>query len=111
MQLRYLRESAGFPRCGRDFRSDAEQQVAVGLVSDRTAKWPRPARLRSYGLAKLADILTRRGEQSAALAAAREGLSTVEKTGHRQWEAELLRLEGVALFGLNMLEESQNALE
>jgi tetratricopeptide (TPR) repeat protein len=68
-------------------------------------------RLRSYGLAKLADTLTRRGEQSAALAAAREGLSTVEKTGHRQWKAELLRLEGVALFGLNMLEDSQNALE
>ena len=35
----------------------------------------------------------------------------MEKTGHRQWEAELLRLEGVALFGLNMLEDSQNALE
>jgi len=68
-------------------------------------------RLRSYGLAKLADTLTRRGEQSAGLAAAREGLCTVEKTGHRQWEAELLRLEGVALFGLNMLEDSQNALE
>ena len=68
-------------------------------------------RLRSYGLAKLADTLTRRGEQSTGLAAAREGLCTVEKTGHRQWEAELLRLEGVALFGLNMLEDSQNALE
>ena len=68
-------------------------------------------RLRSYGLAKLADTLTRRGEQSAGLAAAKEGLCTVEKTGHRQWEAELLRLEGVALFGLNMLEDSQNALE
>ena len=68
-------------------------------------------RLRSYGLAKLADTLTRRGEQSAGLVAAREGLCTVEKTGHRQWEAELLRLEGVALFGLNMLEDSQNAFE
>jgi predicted ATPase len=62
-------------------------------------------------LAKLADTLTRQGDQSAGLAAAREGLSTVEKTGHRQWEAELLRLKGVALLGLNMLEESQNVLE
>jgi predicted ATPase len=35
----------------------------------------------------------------------------VEKTGHRQWEAELHRLEGVALLGLNRLEEGQIALE
>jgi predicted ATPase len=42
---------------------------------------------------------------------AREGLSTAEKTGHRQWEAELHRLEGVALWGLNRLEEGQRALE
>ena len=36
---------------------------------------------------------------------------SVEKTGHRQWEAELLRLEGIALLGLNRLEEGQSALE
>jgi predicted ATPase len=68
-------------------------------------------RLRSYGLARLADTLTRQGEHSAALAAARDGLGSVEKTGHRQWEAELHRLEGVALSGLNRLEEGQTALE
>jgi predicted ATPase len=32
-------------------------------------------------------------------------------TGHRQWKAELHRLEGVALCALNRLEEGQNALE
>jgi predicted ATPase len=68
-------------------------------------------RYRLYGLAQLADALTRQGEHGAALAAAREGLSNQEKTGHRQWEAELHRLEGVALFSLNSLEEGQNALE
>jgi hypothetical protein len=41
---------------------------------------------------------------------AREGLSICEKTGHRQWKAELQRLEGIALRGLNRLEEAQNAL-
>jgi predicted ATPase len=45
-----------------------------------------------------------------ALAAASDGLGTAEKTGYRQWEAELKRLEGVALSGLNRLEEGQNAL-
>src|SRR5262249_45290968 len=32
-------------------------------------------------------------------------------TGHRQWEAELHRLKGLALSGLNRIEEGQNALE
>ena len=59
----------------------------------------------------MADALARQGEHGAALAAARDGLSTGEKTGHRQWEAELHRLEGIALSGLNRLEEGQTALE
>jgi class 3 adenylate cyclase len=68
-------------------------------------------RFRLYGLAQLADALTRKGEHSAALDVAREGLEAEERTGHRQWEAELHRLEGVSLFGLNRLEEGQAALE
>ena len=68
-------------------------------------------RLRPYGLARLAEALTRQGEHGAALAAAREGLEAQEETGHRQWEAELHRLEGIALVGLNRLEEGQDALE
>jgi class 3 adenylate cyclase len=70
---------------------------------------PGAARLRCYGFAKLADVLTRQGEHVAALAAARDGLSTAKNTGHRQWEAELRRFEGVALSGLNRLEEGQRA--
>ncbi len=68
-------------------------------------------RLRCYGLARLADTLTRQGEHGAAFAAASEGLSIEEKTGHRQWEAELHRLKGVALSGLNRIEEGESALE
>ena len=68
-------------------------------------------RFRLYGLAQLADALTRNGKHSAGLGAARQGLETEEGTGHRQWEAELHRLEGVALSGLNRLEEGQIALE
>jgi predicted ATPase len=66
--------------------------------------------MRCYGLANLADALTHQSVYAEALAAARDGLSTAEKTGYRQWEAELKRLEGVALSGLNRLEEAQNAL-
>jgi predicted ATPase len=57
----------------------------------------------------LADALTRQGEHRTALSAVRDALNTAEKTGQRQWDAELKRLEGVALSGLNRLEESQNA--
>jgi class 3 adenylate cyclase len=86
-----------------------EEAVAclrVGLVGVVGA-----TRLRCYGLAKLADALTRQGEYGAALATARDGLSAVEETGHRQWQAELNRLEGFALWGLNRKEESQSAFE
>jgi predicted ATPase len=68
-------------------------------------------RYRPYGLAGLAEALTRQGEHGAALAAAREGMETQEETGQRLWDAELHRLEGIALFGLNRLEEGQTALE
>jgi class 3 adenylate cyclase len=68
-------------------------------------------RFRLYGVAKLAAALTRHGEHGSALVAVREGLSTQERTGHRQWDAELHRLEGIALAGLNRREEGQCALE
>ena len=72
---------------------------------------PGAARVRCFGLAKLAEALTGQGEHGAALAEVKDGLSTAEKTGHRQWEAELHRLEGVALSGLNQPDEGQHAVE
>ena len=57
------------------------------------------------------EALTRRGDSAAALAVAEDGLKAVEETGHRQWMAELYRLKGTALSGLNRLQESQNAFE
>jgi hypothetical protein len=84
---------------------------AVACLGEGLAGPAGMTRLRCYGLAMLADALTRQGKYGAAVVAARDGLSTAEKTGHRQWKAELQRLEGVALCGLNRLEEGQNALE
>ena len=68
-------------------------------------------RSRPCGLAGLAAALAGRGEYTAALAAAGEGLESEERTGQRPWGAELHRLAGIALWGLNRLEEAQNALE
>jgi predicted ATPase len=41
----------------------------------------------------------------------KDGQKAQKETGQRTWEAELHRLEGVALFGLNRFEEGQTALE
>jgi len=64
-----------------------------------------------WGLAQLAEALARQTEHGASLSAVREGLEAQERTAYRQWEAELRHLEGVALVGLNRLQEGQIALE
>ena len=66
---------------------------------------------RPYGLARLAEALVQQGAHEAALAAAREGLKAREETGNREWELELKRLEGIALLGLNRLEDAECALQ
>ena len=86
--------------------AEAAAFLARGLAGRTGA-----TRMRCYGFAQLANVLARQGEHAAALAAARDGLNNGEKTGQRQWEAELRRFEGIALSGLNRLDESQRALE
>jgi predicted ATPase len=66
---------------------------------------------RPLGFALLAAVLVQQGEHAAALAMVRDGLKLQEETGHGLWNAELHRFEGIALFGLNRLEEGQAALE
>jgi predicted ATPase len=85
-------------------------EEAVVCLREGLAR-PGALRVRCYGLAMLADALIRQGEHSAAVEAARDGILTAENTGHRQWEAELRRFEGIALYGLNRSREGQNALE
>ena len=55
--------------------------------------------------------MARQKEHKAALTAAKEGLQIQAKTGYGHWDAELRRLEGVALVGLNRLEEAESALQ
>jgi predicted ATPase len=68
-------------------------------------------KLRPYGLGRLAEGLARQDKYGAALAAAREALEAQGQTGCRWWDAELRRPEGVALVGLNRVDEGQNALK
>ena len=86
-------------------------EEAVACLREGLASRLGAMRSRPYGLALLAEALALQSEYAAGLAAAREGLEGQEETGYRQWEAELHRLEGIALAGLNRLEEGQNALK
>jgi len=95
---------------GAVLTSQAALGDAVACLREGLAARPG-ARLRSYGLARLAEALTQRGEHGAALAEVQKALEAHEKRGERRWAAELHRLEGVALVGLNRLEESQRAFE
>ena len=95
---------------GAVLTSQAALGDAVACLREGLAARPG-ARLRSYGLARLAEALTQRGEHGAALAEVQKALEAQVKRGERRWAAELHRLEGVALVGLNRLEESQRAFE
>jgi class 3 adenylate cyclase/predicted ATPase len=86
-------------------------EEASACLRDGLASRLGAMRFRLYGVTRLAEALVRQGAHEEALGAAREGLQTLERTGHRQWEAEVHRLEGVSLLGLNRLEEGQIALK
>jgi hypothetical protein len=103
LDLAYLRGSALI------LQGAVEQ--AVVYLRERLNDPRSVPRNRCYGLAKLADALTRQLDSAAALAVAKDGLNLAAETGHHQWLAELHRLEGDALCGLNMLEDSQKAFE
>jgi predicted ATPase len=103
MEPRFLRGAA---LSAQGAFEDAVACLREGLAGRLGAMRDRP-----YGLNRLAEALARQGEHGAALTAAREGLETQDRTGQHRWEAELRRIEGIALFGLNRLDEGQNALK
>jgi predicted ATPase len=87
----------------------SEESVAclcAGLASQLGARNFRP-----HGLACLAEAMALEGKHEASLAAARDGLKVQAETGYGWWDAELHRHEGIALAGLNRLDESRHALE
>jgi tetratricopeptide (TPR) repeat protein len=100
MEPRFLRGAA--------LSAQGAFEDAVACLRERLAGPLGATHARPYALAETS---VRQGEHGAALAAAREGLRSQKETGQGRWEAELHRLEGIALFGLNRLEEGQIALE
>ena len=100
---RFLRGAALSARGAFD---EAVTCLREGLASQLGASTFRP-----YGLLRLAEAMARQGDHAAALAATREGLMLQQEQGQLQWDAELHRLEGVVLLGLNRFEDGQSAIE
>jgi tetratricopeptide (TPR) repeat protein len=82
---------------------------AVACLRDAIAARLGAITFRPYGFARLAEALARQGQHERSLVAVREGMQAQEETGVRRWRAELHRLEGIALSGLNRREEAQDA--
>jgi predicted ATPase len=66
---------------------------------------------RPLGFALLAAVLVQQGAHAAALATIRDGLKVQKETGHGLWDAELHRVEGIALARCNRVEEAETAFE
>jgi predicted ATPase len=84
---------------------------AVACLRDALAGWLGARTFRPYGFTRLAEALASQGQHRAAIAAVREGMEAQEETAALRWGAELHRLEGIALLGLNRLEEAEIALQ
>src|SRR5262249_28865097 len=84
---------------------------AVACLRDALAGGLGARTFRPYGFTRLAGALASQGQHRAAIAAVRAGMEAQEETAALRWEAELHRLEGVALLGLNRLEVAQIALQ
>ncbi len=101
---------SGWPSVQAYFFAGTSSHAAVALLREGLAG-RLGAIFAPYGRARLAEALTRQSKHKAALAALTEALEEQERTGQRRWDSELHRLEGIALFGLDRVEEGQNALE
>ena len=103
MEPRFLRGAA--------LNAQGRFKEAVACLRDAFAGGLGARTFRPYGFTRLAEALTSEGQHSAAIAAVRDGMEAQEETQALRWSAELYRLQGIALIGLNRLEEGEIALE
>jgi len=103
MEPRFLRGAALSAHGAFDEAVACLREALAGGLGART--------FRPYGFTRLAEALGSQGQHRAAIAAVRQGMEAQEETAALRWGAELHRLEGIALLGLNRLEESEIALQ
>jgi len=84
---------------------------AVACLRDALAGGLGARTFRPYGFTRLAEALANQGQHGAAIAAVRQGMEAQEETAATRWGAELHRLEGIALRGLNWPERAEAAFQ
>jgi tetratricopeptide (TPR) repeat protein len=84
---------------------------AVACLRDALAGGLGARTFRPYGFTRLAEALANQGQHGAAIAAVRQGMEAQEETAAMRWGAELHRLEGIALCGLNRPERAEAAFQ
>jgi predicted ATPase len=80
--------------------------IREGLAAQAGTKLFRP-----YSLGLLCEALCATGDHDGALAAVTEGLTTIDATGERWWEAELHRLRGLLLMARGDIPEAEATLQ
>jgi predicted ATPase len=80
--------------------------IREGLAARAGTKLFRP-----YSLGLLCEALCAAGDHDGALAAVTEGLTTIDATGERWWEAELHRLRGLLLMARRDIPEAEATLQ
>jgi tetratricopeptide (TPR) repeat protein len=84
---------------------------AVACLRDALAGGLGARTFRPYGFTRLAEALVNQGQHGAAITAVRQGMEAQEETAAMRWGAELHRLEGIALCGLNRPERAEAAFQ
>ena len=103
MEPRFLRGAA--------LSAQGRFDEAVACLRDALAGGLGARTFRPYGFTRLAEALANQGQHGAAIAAVRQGMETQELTAALRWGAELHRLEGIALCGLNEPERAETAFQ
>jgi class 3 adenylate cyclase/tetratricopeptide (TPR) repeat protein len=103
MEPRFLR--------GASLSAQGAFAEAVACLREALAGGLGARTFRPYGFTRLAEALASQGQHRAAIAAVRKGMEAQEETAALRWGAELHRLEGIALLGLNRLEEAEIAFQ
>jgi class 3 adenylate cyclase/tetratricopeptide (TPR) repeat protein len=103
MEPRFLRGAALSAQGAFDEAVACLREALAGGLGART--------FRPYGFTRLAEALTSQGQHREAIAAVRKGMEVQEETAALRWGAELHRLEGIALLGLNQLEDAEIAFQ
>jgi predicted ATPase len=85
-------------------------EAAAGIREGLAARAAGSKMLRPYSLGLLCEALRMAGDLDGAMEAVTDGLTTIDATGERWWEAELHRLRGLLLMARGDMSDAEVTL-